>query len=211
MQENYAQDRSNHKKQLFFADLTSRTTDANVKEYFSKYGQVTNVNLVTDRYTKVSKRYGFVTFQDDQDVDKVQKARDHVIDRKTIDTRRVFSADHNKQTCYTHRCKKNFIGGIADKSLTKEILKDYFVSLGFPEPASIEFRAPQVDKTGFAFIEFDDYDICDKLVIDNPHTVNNVQYVIKKGMKKSELVGQQNMGSQMGVNPGSLANGTMGG
>ena len=51
---------------IFIAKLSSGTKSQDLEQLFSKFGKVTSANVVTDRRTGFSKRYGFVEMSDDQ-------------------------------------------------------------------------------------------------------------------------------------------------
>lgn len=52
-------------RKLFVGNLSYHTTDAQLREYFGQYGELEEVNLVTDRFTGRSKGFAFVTFKDE--------------------------------------------------------------------------------------------------------------------------------------------------
>jgi RNA recognition motif-containing protein len=52
-------------KKLFVGGLSWNTTDAGLKEAFSRYGDVTDAKVITDRETGRSRGFGFVTFSAD--------------------------------------------------------------------------------------------------------------------------------------------------
>ncbi|XP_056375900.1 deleted in azoospermia-like [Hyla sarda] len=55
---------------IFIGGVDTRMDEFEIKEFFSKYGAVKEVKIITDR-TGVSKGYGFVSFYDDVDVQKI--------------------------------------------------------------------------------------------------------------------------------------------
>ncbi|PID67525.1 MAG: RNA-binding protein [Flavobacteriia bacterium] len=51
---------------IFIAKLSGDTTSNDLKELFSEYGEVSTANVILDRYTRESKRFGFVEMNDDE-------------------------------------------------------------------------------------------------------------------------------------------------
>ncbi|XP_066930288.1 uncharacterized protein [Clytia hemisphaerica] len=62
---------------LFLGGVSAETTEKQLEDFFLQFGKVKDVRIVTDRVTAACKGYGFVTFEDDEDVD-------HLVERKTI-------------------------------------------------------------------------------------------------------------------------------
>ena len=63
-------------KKLFVGNLPFAMTDANLGEIFSAYGAVTSANIVIDKFSKRSKGFGFVEFENDEDAAKAMQALD---------------------------------------------------------------------------------------------------------------------------------------
>ena len=55
---------------LYVGNLTFGTTDAIIKELFSKHGAVTEVNLIMDKMTGRSRGFAFVTMEQADDAQK---------------------------------------------------------------------------------------------------------------------------------------------
>jgi len=69
---------------IFVGGIAALTTDAELKQYFSAFGAVKDTKIITDR-AGVSKGYGFVTFESQEDADRIiKKESDNLIfkDRK---------------------------------------------------------------------------------------------------------------------------------
>lgn len=49
---------------LYVGNLPFQATEQEVKEYFSKYGNVISVSLITDKETKRPRGFGFVEMDD---------------------------------------------------------------------------------------------------------------------------------------------------
>ncbi len=61
-------------KKLFVGNLPFAMADADLNSIFSAYGAVTSANVVIDKFSKRSKGFGFVEFENDEDAAKAMEA-----------------------------------------------------------------------------------------------------------------------------------------
>jgi len=59
---------------LFVGNLPFAMTDANLGEIFSAYGNIVAANVVVDKFSKRSKGFGFVEFENEEDAAKAMEA-----------------------------------------------------------------------------------------------------------------------------------------
>lgn len=57
-------------KKVFVGNLPFKTDGNGLKDLFSKYGEIEDSTVITDKFTRRSKGFGFVTFANDADADK---------------------------------------------------------------------------------------------------------------------------------------------
>ena len=57
-------------KKLFVGNIDWGTTDEQLQELFSQYGDIEEAVIIKDRFSGRSKGFGFVTFTNDEDADK---------------------------------------------------------------------------------------------------------------------------------------------
>ncbi|CAG4908780.1 unnamed protein product [Colias eurytheme] len=69
-------------KCFFFAE--------SLRDYFSKFGEITEVMVMKDPTTRRSRGFGFITFGDPASVDKVLAQGTHELDGKKIDPKVAF-------------------------------------------------------------------------------------------------------------------------
>jgi RNA recognition motif-containing protein len=50
---------------IYVGNLPWSIDDAKLKELFSKFGEISEANVISDKFTKRSKGFGFVEFSDD--------------------------------------------------------------------------------------------------------------------------------------------------
>jgi RNA recognition motif-containing protein len=61
-------------KKLFVGNLPFAMTDADLNTIFSAHGTVTSANVVIDKFSKRSKGFGFVEFENEEDAAKAMEA-----------------------------------------------------------------------------------------------------------------------------------------
>jgi RNA recognition motif-containing protein len=59
---------------LYVGNLPWSVDDAKLKEIFSEYGEITEAVVITDKFSKRSKGFGFVTFADAESGKKAEEA-----------------------------------------------------------------------------------------------------------------------------------------
>lgn len=57
-------------KKLFVGNIDWGTTDEDLQELFTKYGDIEECVIIKDKFSNRSKGFGFVTFANDDDADK---------------------------------------------------------------------------------------------------------------------------------------------
>ena len=60
-------------KKVFVGGIKDGVDEASMRDYFGKYGEVENVNIITDKETGRKRGFAFVSFTDYDPVDKVTR------------------------------------------------------------------------------------------------------------------------------------------
>jgi len=117
-------------------------------------------------------------------VDDVQKNRPHTIDGATVETKRAAPREDGGSA---KSVKKIFVGGFKDK-LEDSDLEAFFSEFGAISSAKQVLEKGTGKKLGFGFIEFEDYDSVDKIIIkSNMFTINGVKVDVRKALDKSSM------------------------
>lgn len=89
-----------------------------LREYFSKYGEIESINVKTDSMTGRSRGFAFIVFKDASSIDRVGAAGEHIINGKKVDPKKA-KARHGKI----------FVGGLVPE-LSDDDIKEYFEQYG---------------------------------------------------------------------------------
>ncbi|KAK7126188.1 hypothetical protein R3I93_021542 [Phoxinus phoxinus] len=176
---------------MFVGGLSWDTTKKDLKDYFSKYGEVVDCTLKLDPLTGRSRGFGFVLFKEADSVEKVITQKEHKLNGKVIDPKKA-KAMKSKEPV-----KKIFVGGLSPDT-PEEKIREYFD--GYGEVDSIEL--PMENKTnkrrGFCFITFKEEEPVKKIMEKKYHNIGLSKCEIKVAMSKEQYQQQQQWGGRGG-------------
>ncbi|XP_074304521.1 heterogeneous nuclear ribonucleoprotein 1-like [Silene latifolia] len=208
---------------LFVGGITWETTEDTLRDYFSKYGDVTNTAVMRDKTTGRPRGFAFVMFSDPSAIDSLLLDK-HTIDGRLVEAKRALSRE--EQSSYRQdssnggrasggggnfKTKKIFVGGLPP-TLTEEGFRQYFENFGQVTDAVIMFDQSTQRPRGFGFISFDTEDAVDRVLQKNFHDLNGKDVEVKRALPKDANSpsgnlggGNQNYGPSRG-NSGSYDN-----
>ncbi|XP_037949476.1 ribonucleoprotein RB97D-like [Teleopsis dalmanni] len=192
-------------RKMFIGGLAAVTTEDGLREFFRQWGDVVDVVVMRDPATKRSRGFGFITYSSPTMVDKAQAARPHVIDGKTVDSKRALPRPELGKPENSTSIKKIFVGGLKEYH-DEQALTEHFSQFGNVISVKVLTDKATGRKRGFAFVEFDDYDAVDKAVLHKNHTIKYVLVDVKKSVYKQELakkLAQQGTMTPPGGSPGA--------
>jgi len=72
-------------KNLYVGNLANEVTEEDLKANFGEVGKVVSVNIIRDKYTSLSRGFGFVEMENDKDAqDAIQKFNGGQLRGKTL-------------------------------------------------------------------------------------------------------------------------------
>lgn len=197
-------------RKVFVGGLNYNTTDETLKEYFSRYGELVDSVVMKFQDKERSRGFGFVEYASLEEVDKCQAARPHKIDGKTVETKRATPRDEAAGPGLAHgqSVMKLFVGGIKEE-IEEDDMKEFFSQFGTITDIVRMKDKDTGKKRGFGFVEFNDYDPVDKLVLTVPHSIKGFKIDVKKALPKDQNRGPQ--GGSWGGNRGGGGGDSYGG
>jgi len=177
-------------RKIFVGGLNRQSQDDDFKAMFSQFGEIIDNIIIKDQNTKTSRGFGFITYATSDCVEKCFQGRPHILDGKTLDTKRAIPREQNTSNDH-QRTKKLFIGGLAPDTTPEEITnyvesrhpRDY----GYIDKVDILKDNATGKNKSFGFLYCDSEDFADRLHICEPHfQLNGRNMSIKKAEPKNE-------------------------
>lgn len=178
---------SDAKNKVFIANLNFDTSEEELRNYFSKFGNLIEVTVIKNRETRRPRGFGFLKYSDSIMVDEVLKNRPHNLGNRQLDVKRMIPKQ-NQNEKNSSNSEIIYISGFGS-DLTEHDLRSYFLKYG--NIVNINIKPPKIgmDKC-YGFITFSDYDSVDKIILDHKHVIKGYNLKIQKSLKK----GKENLG-----------------
>ncbi|KAI6189233.1 RNA recognition motif domain and Nucleotide-binding, alpha-beta plait domain-containing protein [Aphelenchoides besseyi] len=189
----YIQEEPAQLRKLFIGGLNHETTDDQLKEYYSQWGNVVDCIVIRDPATKHSRGFGFVTYATIKMAEQAMDARPHTINGKVVDPKRAIPREHMLpltpnnpphflETEPAAGCKLT-LSGIHWDYHTVDGFRQYFEKFGEVEQVEIVGHP-----RGYGFIVFEERASAERcLQAGKQHSVNGKKVEVKECASATEL------------------------
>merc|ERR1719481_1733838 len=149
---------------------------SDIKEYFSKFGEIDDINVKTDKNSGRSRGFAFIVFKEMKGRDAASNAKNHVIKGKKISCEYAVA-----------RQGKVYLGKLPSEGITVKDIQEYFEKFG----KVVDVDRP-VDKSknnepkNFAFVTFEREEVAKQLVKEGSANINGHALTIKKVTLKDQ-------------------------
>lgn len=169
-------------RKIFVGGVSWETTVKDMKEYFSKFGEVLDCTLKTDPSTGRSRGFGFVLFGSRDSVDKVVMHNEgHVLQGKQIDPKRANPLGNREPI------KKVFVGGL-DPEIPEDEIRSHFGQYGKIEEIDLPYDKAKGQRRAFCFITFESEEVVDRCCEKAKQAIGNTSkdVDVKKATPKDQ-------------------------
>uniref|UniRef100_A0A8C2YQK3 Heterogeneous nuclear ribonucleoprotein A/B n=1 Tax=Chinchilla lanigera TaxID=34839 RepID=A0A8C2YQK3_CHILA len=173
-------------EKMFVGGLSWDTSKKDLKDYFTKFGEVVDCTIKMDPNTGRSRGFGFILFKDATSVEKVLDQKEHRLDGRVIDPKKAMAMKKDP-------VKKIFVGGLNPEA-TEEKIREYFGDFGEIEAIELPMDPKLNKRRGFVFITFKEEEPVKKVLEKKFHTISGSKCEIKVAQPK-EVYQQQQYGS----------------
>ncbi|CAK6445974.1 unnamed protein product [Pipistrellus nathusii] len=172
---------------MFVGHLSWDTSKKDLKDYFTKFGEVVDCTIKMDPNTGRSRGFGFILFKDAASVEKVLDQKEHKLDGRVIDPKKAMAMKKEP-------VKKIFVGGLNPEA-TEEKIREYFGEFGEIEAIDLPMDPKSNKRRGFVFITFKEEEEPVKKVLEKKfHTISGSKCEIKVALPR-KVYQQQQYGS----------------
>uniref|UniRef100_A0A8C6Z4P3 Heterogeneous nuclear ribonucleoprotein A/B n=1 Tax=Nothoprocta perdicaria TaxID=30464 RepID=A0A8C6Z4P3_NOTPE len=168
---------------MFVGGLSWDTSKKDLKDYFTKFGEVTDCTIKMDPNTGRSRGFGFILFKEPGSVEKVLEQKEHRLDGRLIDPKKAMAMKKDP-------VKKIFVGGLNPEA-TEEKIREYFGEFGEIEAIELPMDPKTNKRRGFVFITFKEEDPVKKILEKKFHNVSGSKCEIKVAQPKEVYQQQQ--------------------
>ncbi|XP_075712525.1 heterogeneous nuclear ribonucleoprotein A/B isoform X2 [Rhinoderma darwinii] len=178
----------NQAAKMFVGGLSWDTSKKDLKDYFSKFGEVSDCTIKMDSNTGRSRGFGFILFKESISVDKVLDQKEHRLDGRLIDPKKAMAMKKDP-------IKKIFVGGLNPEA-GEDKIREYFATFGEIEAVELPMDPKTNKRRGFVFITFKEEEPVKKILEKKFHNVSGSKCEIKIAQPKE--VYQQQYGGRGG-------------
>ncbi|XP_076327008.1 heterogeneous nuclear ribonucleoprotein A/B-like isoform X2 [Tachypleus tridentatus] len=168
--------KSEDDRKLFIGGVSWETRTNDLKDYFSRYGEVVDVNIKIDPNTGNCRGFAFVTFASQESVDAVIKDGTHTVKGKQIDPKKAKSKPG---------AKKIFVGGL-DPNMPASDIKAYFKKFGKVETVELPVDKVKNQRRQFAFVTFETEEAVNEVIKQPKQMIGSKECDIKKATPKPD-------------------------
>ncbi len=183
-------------RKLFVGALPQSCPESDIREYFSRFGEIENINLKTDQMTGRSRGFCFVVFKAVSSLEAALAVeQQHEMGGKKLAVKKAQAKQGKVHV------------GKLPKGTEEEVIREFFSQYGNVVVIEYPFDKMKNEKKNFCFVTFDREDPAKRLLKEGSVFLNGGEVVINKVTPKPDNM----MGGGGGRGGGMMMGGGRGG
>lgn len=179
--EDYQEGPSGRPNQLFVGGLPLKTTKLSLETYFESFGKLAECRIVLDKVTQKSRGFAFVSFVDEESMNKALHVQKHRFLKTDINVKQAKSKQETKSTNEEEKERKLFLVGLPFKTRVED-LSAHFSKYGKIESYEL------FSHRGFGFIMFKErISVINILNSEDSHVILEKEIECRPVLLRSEL------------------------
>lgn len=190
-------------RKLFVGGLTWDTTQEDLREYFSNFGNILDCSIKHDPTTGRSRGFAFLIFDRKDIVERILSQSEHFVKGRKVDPKPAHRRLAQTNPNHTHSAlssssshslsnnnRKVFIGGL-DPNFPDVQLREYFSQFGTIDEIDLPYDKEKNERRPFCFISFQNEQSAQEVLRLQKHTIGDVTVDVKRAKPKTSNNQQQ--------------------
>eukprot|EP00471_Norrisiella_sphaerica_P003724 CAMPEP_0184489714 /NCGR_PEP_ID=MMETSP0113_2-20130426/16191_1 /TAXON_ID=91329 /ORGANISM="Norrisiella sphaerica, Strain BC52" /LENGTH=308 /DNA_ID=CAMNT_0026873297 /DNA_START=246 /DNA_END=1169 /DNA_ORIENTATION=+ len=173
---------------IFVGGISRETSEQQLHDAFSKYGEIKDYVIMRDKYTGMSRGFAFVTFKSSDAVKRALESKVDVVGR-IVDCKRAVPQTNGPPVgakATSKVPKKIFVGGLSFDTTDSEF-EDYFKKFGKVQEAEIMKDSATGRSRGFGFVTFVEAEVFNKVMEKRDHEIGGREVDCKPAFSKDSM------------------------
>jgi len=171
---------------IFVGGFRIDTEEPELYKHFSAFGTISDVMIIRNRTTNISKGYGFISTRSTQTYERIMATK-HELNGRILDCFPGFKKNGNPELFEKICGLKIFVGGVSVETTDKD-LWDYFATYGAVRKAYV-IRDPHTNRSRkFGFVIMEKEEDVLRVLNSNQHRVKNNIVTIKRFAKEEDFI-----------------------
>ncbi|KAI5093192.1 heterogeneous nuclear ribonucleoprotein A1 isoform X3, partial [Silurus meridionalis] len=98
-------------KKIFVGGIKEDTDEEHLRDYFSQFGKIEEVNIMTEKNSDKRRGFAFVTFEDHDSVDRIVIQKYHTVNGHNCEVRKALSREEMNRVSMNNRGSRGGSGG----------------------------------------------------------------------------------------------------
>jgi len=168
-------------KELFCGGINRKTKESSISDYFSKFGQISEIRLATHKPKYNFRGFCYFKYEDPAAYQKVLAVNEHYIDNKKVVVEIAFTKEESIQMLKDEKDRKVYVTNLP-WNLKDKVLQDYFSQFGPIKELKLNKQVYRNSEKCFAFVTYEEISSMNRAIVSEKPYIEEIKshiYVTK--------------------------------